>query len=381
VQRLLRTRNQHLLRDLQRLRRSISDAPRMAELLPYTQRIEQALNHFATVIEQNLADLGREQAVLTEDIMNATQQAINWVRLLSSHFVRPITRASEVDRLSLRVISWLHAQSPRTANFPAAVADGDCAIYPFIQLCPIYFFPTTEKQTLLYLPLYFHEYGHLLYACHKRELDDLVAALRQEVEIVLTPPSFRSDRHAEIQSSRRQEISLTWYKWAQEFFCDAVGLAIGGSAYLNVFSMYLGGFDRGDFYRPRAALAHSTHPVTWLRVKVLASRATKLNLGDEATTMLEEWQSVAETKGVVEDYHGFYDDTLSKFLHQTIDDMLVETLPTTYDSTTALDERMLLSGASPVTVVRHAWQQYSTKSSDDYEKWEQDLIRVWLNTS
>src|SRR5439155_7631987 len=102
---------------------------------------------------------------------------------------------------------------------------------------------------LLYQALYFHEFGHLLYVCHMQEMDDLVRALQGEIEDILTPPAQRNDRHADVQTATRQTIAYTWYRWAQEFFCDAVGLTIGGPCFLRAFSGYLGTMDRGDFYR------------------------------------------------------------------------------------------------------------------------------------
>ena len=105
-------------------------------------------------------------------------------------------------------------------------------IWPFLHIAPTYFFPFLEQKGLLFQPLLFHEFGHLLYLCHKREMDDLVRELQREVEDVLTPPSQRNDRHSDIQAGQRQTIVDTWYRWAQELFCDAVGLTIEGPSFL-----------------------------------------------------------------------------------------------------------------------------------------------------
>jgi hypothetical protein len=50
------------------------------------------------------------------------------------------------------------------------------------------------------------------------------------VGYALVPASQRNDRYAREQAAQRQAIVNTWYSWAQEFFCDAVSLTIGGHA-------------------------------------------------------------------------------------------------------------------------------------------------------
>ncbi len=96
-------------------------------------------------------------------------------------------------------------------------------------------FPSNEQPGLLFQVLHFHEFGHLLYIYHKPELDALVKEIQAEVDEMLMPTSFRNDRHAERQAAERRAIVDTWYKWAQELLCDAVGLAIGGPAFLQAF--------------------------------------------------------------------------------------------------------------------------------------------------
>ena len=51
----------------------------------------------------------------------------------------------------------------------------------------IYMMPPSAQQGLLYLPLFFHEFGHLLYACHKPEMDALVRELQENLAELLEP--------------------------------------------------------------------------------------------------------------------------------------------------------------------------------------------------
>jgi hypothetical protein len=87
-----------------------------------------------------------------------------------------------------------------------------------------------------YLALLFHGYGHLLYALHKPELDDLVGEFQQVVGDVLTPLTRRRRQATEAQEPFRQLVALRYYEWSQEFFRDAVGLRIGGSTFAKVTS-------------------------------------------------------------------------------------------------------------------------------------------------
>jgi hypothetical protein len=65
--------------------------------------------------------------------------------------------------------------------------------------------------------------------------------------------------------------------------------------------------DRGDFYREPYDLRFSTHPVKWLRMKLLIERAKGAGFAEVARDAEGEWKTVATTMAVSEDYHGFYD--------------------------------------------------------------------------
>jgi hypothetical protein len=324
---LLVRRNQVRRQDLQALRRTLATASVPPELEPYRGCIVNLCDVMEALARNNLTFLSRREDDILEDVLSNTQQVVLYLRLLSSRLAIPILRASPADRLCLTVVGWLHREHPQTAAYPAATSDGAPAIWPFTTLAPIYFFPCVEQRRLLYLPLLFHEFGHLLYACHKPEMDDLVKELQRKISHMLVPLSQRNDRHAQDQAVRRQAIVDTWYSWTQEFFCDAVGLTIGGPAYLHAFSAYLNSLDRGEFHRQPADLYGSAHPVTWLRIKSLTVRAAAAGHTEQAQRIATEWDTVARALGVAEDYHGVYGQPLEEAVARSIDDMLIEAAP------------------------------------------------------
>ena len=145
----------------------------------------------------------------------------------------PIVRAKPDDRLGLLVLRWPHDSHPKTASLPFGLSDGNFAIYPTPQVPPIYLLPVSRQHTLLYLALLFHEFGHLLYACHKPEMDELVREFQTLVSDYFAPQVVRDRAAGYFDDSFRGRIVTAWYAWAQEFYCDAVGLTIGGPCFLK----------------------------------------------------------------------------------------------------------------------------------------------------
>ncbi len=118
-----------------------------------------------------------------------------------------------------------------------AVSNEDFSIWPVIPT--MYLLPCTAQHSLLYLPLFFHEFGHLLYALHHQEMDALVKSLQEKIADLLTPMIHLDDAMASEAVKEQQIVVEQWYEWTQELFCDAVGLTIGGSADVRAFSTYL----------------------------------------------------------------------------------------------------------------------------------------------
>jgi len=377
MRQLLEARNRTLLRNLEELIHSLASANIPRELEPYRHRILSVCRQLRDTVNRNMIDLALGQDQILEDVLSNTQQVMQYVRLLSTRLASPVLRASSTDRLSLATISWLHRQTTITISIPAAFTDGDCSIWPFLDIAPIYFFPCIEQRGLLYQPLLFHEFGHLLYVTYRQEMDDLVGDLQREVEEVLMPLSQRNDRHADVQAAQRQVIVDTWYAWAQEIFCDAVGLTIGGPCFLRAFSGYLGTMQRGDFYRQPSDLRYSEHPVTWLRVRLLTEHARRAGFAELANEVEGEWRVVAQTMGVAEDYHGFYDEALEGAVMRTIDDMLTEAGPRRCTESEARGVGWDTQSDAIVALSNHAWEVYKSDPGR-YAEWESEALRRFL---
>jgi hypothetical protein len=238
--------------------------------------------------------------------------------------------------------------------------------------------PPSRQHGLLYLPLFFHEFGHLLYACHKPEINNLVCELQKEIAGLLEPISQRDDLYAQEDARRRTAIAETWYEWTQEVFCDTAGLTIGGPCFVNAFSMYLRMGGRDEFHLPREKLEFSRHPVTWLRIRLLAERAHQMGLV-EADRLETEWNQIATTMGIAEEYYGFYDDRFLPSIRKTIDDMLIEASPyqfTTEDVSSDWDS----DSSTPVHLLNRAWSVFLNDPSS-YDSWEQQAISIFLENT
>lgn len=379
MQEFLARRNQELLHNIQVLIEAIEQAQVPAELEPYKKHVWNICNMLGEPINLNLSYLQLNQDEILEDVLSNTKQITELVYLISSRLVIPILRTSSTDRLSLYIIGWLHNEHSQTINYPPAFADGFYSVFPF-QLAPIYFVPVVEQKGLLYQPLLFHEYGHLLYICHKPEMDDLVSDLRQEIVDLLRPVSQRNDRYAEEQANKRQIIADTWYNWTQELFCDAVGLEIGGPCFLHAFSSFLSSLNEADFRRQPNDLWLSTHPVSWLRVRFLVERAKRRGFSNLADAIWNEWCMTAEVMGLTEDYYGFYHASLSQPVNETLEDMLEETAPRRYTELEVSGDHWRPTTDSPVRLLNWAWQVYK-KSPGTYAAWEAEQLRYFFEAS
>lgn len=374
VRTILEERNRRLLQDVRTLIQLVQTAHVPAELLPYRNRVEEFCHQAMMQVEQNLTRLALGRDDILPDIMSDTTLATWKLRLLGGRLAPPVLRASETDRLSLSVIGWVHAAHPETKDYPAALGDGEVAIRPFLRFrTPLYFFPSVEQRGLLYQPLWFHEFGHLLYARHKPELDDLVGELQRRGHDTLLPASQRNNRHAVRQARQRQTIVNAWYQWTQEFFCDAVGFTIGGPCFLRVFSTYLSQMTEADFYRSPEDLRASSHPVTWLRIQFLNRRAEEAGFGDLARSVDEEWRAVADVLGVREEYDGYYVDALQETVERILADMLTEAGPRPFTEAEAVGDGWSPTEDSPVRLLNWAWQ-IQTTGPEAYGTWEAEQV-------
>ncbi len=375
---IIERQNVALLADIAALRRLISGSPIPTELQSYRDTLLQLLNHHQKTVERNLRWLRLGRANILDNIYSETLNVIYSMRLLSDCHAVPVLRAAESDRLCLALIHWMHGVHPQTQNCPAACVDGNCSILPKHGL-PLYYFPCAEKRTLLYLPLFFHEIGHELYLYHKREMDELVRDLRRDIDDLLMPASQRNDSHLEQQATQRQSIIDTWYSWMQEFYCDAVGLTIGGPCYLQAFSTFISPLWQMNFYREPKYLK-SSHPVTLLRIRFLTKRARATGYTEIAQQVEGQWDEVARAIGIEEDYHGFYDNVLEQVVDETLENMLVETNPRACTPSEAGGGLWVAGEDTPIRLLNWAWQQYMA-NRDHYSNWEIERIDDFLNNS
>lgn len=170
----------------------------------------------------------------------------------------------------------------------------------------------------------------------------------------------------------------TWYEWAQEFFCDAVGFVMGGPAFAYAFSMYFRVLGCNEYRVPREELAHRSHPVTWIRIQLLAARARRMGYNDVATDLEEKWKQVAEALGIIEVYNGFYAPRFLHVIPQKLDDMLTETAPREFQESEISTQELESTFTSPVALLNRAWQKFQD-NPDGYREWEENAIARFLD--
>jgi hypothetical protein len=131
--------------------------------------------------------------------------------------------------------------------------------------------------------------------------------------------------------------------------------------------------DRGDFYREPDALRYSTHPVKWLRIRMLAERARTGGLADVAREVEEDWTLVARTMGVREDYHGFYNQTFLPLVTRTLNDMLIEADPRAVSDSEMRGEEWHGGLGGLISLFNQAWNAYRS-NQETYATWEAEAI-------
>jgi hypothetical protein len=146
----LQQRNQQLIRDLDSLVEVINSAQIVSELEPYRERLRMISEELRRQAGHNLALISLGLPELQNDVLSRTGVVVLNVRLLSFRFVRPLSRASALDRVCLLTIQWLHQQHKGTRQYPAVYVDDECAISPFIHITPMYFFPCLDQRGLLF---------------------------------------------------------------------------------------------------------------------------------------------------------------------------------------------------------------------------------------
>lgn len=377
---ILRQNNVDLLCEVERLGEALRDAADGVppELVSFYEWVVEQCDAFREAVRENLRYLDMDQDTILPDVLSETQVITRNLHLFNRYLVSPVLRARPSDRLCLKLLQWLHGTHPQTRHIPAAISDGDYSTFPNPRIPAIYFMPPSAQHRLLYLPLFFHEYGHLLYACHRLEMDELVRSLQETLALSLEPSAQRDDRHSQRDQERRSAIVETWYEWMVELFCDAVGIVIGGPAFVHSFSMYFRMLGRDEFQVRPEALEHRGHPVTWLRIRLLVDRARRLGLDDAAQVVEDSWRTIAGEMRVHEDYFGFYEPEFLSAVQQTIDDMLTESDPLCYDAQVTGDAES--STGSPVALLNRAWREFFD-NPQGYAEWEKSVIAAYVAPS
>jgi hypothetical protein len=372
IRETLQRRNQDVKQDLDQIVALVSRTQIPVELEPYRIAFLARTQQFLNSCRENFALLSTGEDSLLADVLSETSTLVQYTRLLKFRYLRGLYRAMDWDRVCLRTITWLHKEHEQTKDYPAVFADDDVSIVPSKGL-PFYFFPCVEQRGLRFQPLFFHEFGHLLYKCHELELDVLVGDFQQFVESELLPVSQRNDQYAQEQARVRQSIVETWYKWIQEFFCDAVGFEIGGPCFLYAFSEYISKFQSADYSRQAPDLHGSSHPVSSLRVKLLMERAQRKGFEEAANWIGERWNDAAVLLNVVEDHHGFYTASLKARLTQTLDDMLIEVAPRQFTNEEATGHGWDAPSTNLVALLNHVWIHYFAGPST-FQPWESHVL-------
>ena len=374
---LLKQNNIALLHDIEYLQRSLIEAQGNVPegLQTYTAWITKECDILHQRVLYNLKCLEFGLENLLKDILSETELVTRDFYDLNQQRVSPILRTRSSDQLSLKFLLWLHATHLQTKNTPAATCDGEFGILPIQPT--LYATPCTTQQGLRNLPIFFHEFGHLLYKFHEPEMNTLVNELQVEIRDMLRLPVERNDQYAQTQERSRNVIVATWYEWAQECFCDAIGLVMGGPSFVHAFSMYLRILGRSEYHISEEELAHRSHPVTWIRIQLLAHRLQQMGYNAIATDLEEKWKQVAAALGVIEDYNGFYDQRFLPVIQEKLDDMLTETAPREFRESEISNHESESTFTSPVALLNAAWQKFQD-DPENYREWEEDAIARFL---
>ena len=370
---ILGTANQDLLHQIRVLRELIDEARVPDELTPYVRQVQALCEDLRQRAQLNLADLEDDLRDTFVDILNDTQVITTGFELVNSILALPIVRSRHEDRLALGVLKWLHEGHQATEAIPFGFTDRGFAVYPpRAPFPPVYFLPVSRQRTLLYLPLLFHEFGHVLYVCHEDELGSPIERFQQSVASTLAPVTVRPGGPSRREASFRQALVNAWFLWLLELFCDAVGITIGGPCFLLAFSSYFCARSSEHYYLPRGTQLQREHPVTWIRTKMLVDRARKLGFVSLAADVEQSWQAIAETMGIQEDYQGTWSEEFFLPLRQTLDEMLQVAQPR-HCTREDIDVPAGTELDSPVRLLNVAWDRFGCEPGS-YAQWEKGQI-------
>jgi hypothetical protein len=367
MQRILIESNIDLLDQSRLLVRLIDAAEKRPLLASYIGHVRTLCIQMEAAAQQNLGDLRHNVPSTFQAILSNTQLVANYLELIGSRFTGPILRSRKEDDVMLAVLQWLHATHPRTKAMAFAIADGGFAVYNPSDDLSIYFLPASRQSTLLHVPLFIHEFGHVLYRSHKPEMDELVKEFQRAVASHATLATIRDRPGQSVDLDFRNRLVVAWYPWVQEFFCDAVGLTIGGPVYVKAFSHYLRLRSSEQYYRPRSQQLDSRHPITVLRTKLLADRARAMKLEGLANAVESDWAACAKLMKAKEDFEGTWSEELLMPLRTALNDMIEEANPARWTLGIRLTGGLL-------GLIEQAWEKFEN-TPDEYAEWEADEVQ------
>jgi hypothetical protein len=152
--------------------------------------------------------------------------------------------------------------------------------------------------------------------------------------------------------------------------------------------MYFRLLGREEYHLRYEELVGREHPVTWLRIRVLANRARRMGYDRVADELEETWGTVAETMGVDEDYYGFYEPKWLPDIQATIDSMLAKAELSSFSGAdmsaeVADDTGDLSVGLNTlffIPLLNQAWRKF-LKDPDRYAVWERRAIEALLTAN
>lgn len=318
--------NHFLLQELEKLLVGIEEATVPQELSPYTSWLRTVVSELIDRTVRNLEYLDYYQSPQVDaSVISDTQDTFRHFHSVNERLASPVLQYKAEDLLAVRVLRVLHQSHPMTQALPYAVSCGRLETltpFPRTELGtltpPIYYLPSTVQRGLRFIPLLFHEFGHPLFAAHFARLEPVVRNLQAFVEGEVMPILQRDDPTTARHLDRARKVVHLWYSWAEELFCDAIALKIGGESFLSAFSFYFEWKGEMELRLPPEQILRSSHPVSWLRVKFLSAAGESAGLTEGAARIRREWQAMARHFGVSEDYFGAYEDRFEPVIRDSV---------------------------------------------------------------
>ncbi len=343
-----------------------------SELVPFREWIYEISSQIQVNNEDNEYYLKLNRPTQFRNLYIQTQKNVSILRFVAERYVHVLNRYQKDDNFCIKFIAWLHQQHKQSVNRPFGLSNDGFSIRPTVDIPMIYYLPTSSQLNLLHFPLFFHEFGHFLYAFHQKEVEDLIKELQSKISENIAIVSEENTASNERKREKNIWITETWFSWMQEFYCDAVGLHIGGKSYLHIFSLYLRTSGNASFYMNEESLKGCSHPVSWLRIKFLAHRAAALGLEKEAKDLTQLWQEMANVLNIKEKYHGYYEESFFEIVNQCLDDMIEETNPICFKDCVQKDNQQWQS-MNFIELVNFAWDNY-LENFETYSILENEII-------